>query len=293
MSLVRAFTTRRNKQPNDITISSPLHIGRAASQRAGRPVVRAQISSPVALVSTSNALLNNATAIAGAFPIENRAVSSGSSASSISGEDSDASTSNSIHSRDTATDASSVDERSPISEPGENHLSCYFKPAVDTQSRSSVTSSPTSSARPSLDNGTPRLPQRVPSHSKKAHESLHRKRSIQRMMSPPPAARPRFERTRDSTDMFSANLDLVETPKANPFGMELAQLDEVAEEFGNTVRDAADDVDVVVMQSQGLAKFQAVDYMSEINDLVFETYMSDESDASSDSGAESDLGGWI
>ena len=48
MSLVRAFTNRGKKADAHV----PLPMGRAASHRNGKPVVRTQISSPVALVST-------------------------------------------------------------------------------------------------------------------------------------------------------------------------------------------------------------------------------------------------
>lgn len=269
MSLMRAFTMRRNKP--EMQLNTPASIGRAASQRAGKRVDRAQISSPVALVSTSNILLNNAQDIPGAFPVEVRNVSSGSSIGSSSAEDSDAST-GSIHSRETVTDASSVDE-SPI-EP--NHLSCYFKPAVDTQAKS-LSRSPSLSARPSFD--TPQIPQRVPSHSKKAHENVHRQRSIRRMLSPPPSR----DVTRSSAEIFSPTKStFVEAPKESPFGAELAQLDEVAEEFGHVVRDAEAEADAIHMKTYGLAQFDASDYLSEIQSLIYDTFAD-----------EPALGGWI
>ena len=279
MSLARAFTTR--KKPAEIQISSPMYIGRAASQRAGKPVPRSQISSPMALISTSNALLNNAQQIGGTSPIEIRNFSSGSSFTSSSADDSDASSGH--HSSGTITDASSVDE-SPISaEPEPNHLSCYFKPAVDTQTKS-PSQSPSSSARPSLD--TPRLPQRVPSHSKKAHETLHRKRSIQRVLSPPPSRAGEMDRSlaRSSTEIFSpTKSSFVEAPKENPFGSELAQLDEVAEEFGHVVRDAEAEADISSMKSRGLAYFSPSDYLFEIESLIHAAF----------NEPEQDFAGWI
>lgn len=257
-----------------------MFIGRAASQRGGRPVVRTQISSPVALVSTSNQHIHNAHAINGASPIEVRHVSSGSTSTSSSSEDSDGGNS-SIHSHETsATDASSVDN-SPISpEPEYNHLTSYFKPAVDTHSRSTSTlTSPVAS-----NFSTPRLPTRAPSHSKRAHEGVHRKRSIQRMLSPPPS---RGTDTRTSAEIFALPYSTltsqqqatlpppVEAPKENPFGKELAQLDAVAEEFGAVVRSAERDADEVFMEVNGLAHFSASDYMGEIWGLQ-KWYLSDE-----------------
>lgn len=285
MSFSRAFSTRR-KQP-EMEISLPMFIGRAASQRGGKPVLRTQISSPMALVSTSNQHIHNAHTINGTSPIEIRHVSSGSTSSSS--EDSDASRS-SVHSHDTATDASSVDN-SPISpEPETNHLSCYFKPAVDTHSRSTSTvTSPTQSTFES----TPRLPRRAPSHSKRAHEGVHRKRSIQRMLSPPPSRHSEREpQYRASADMFSSvpyspqQTSFVEAPKeTNPFGNELAQLDEIAEEFGQVVRSAERDADEVYMEAHGLGKFGAVEYGFDIADLARECFGEGNNDEEEDAFA--------
>lgn len=259
MELARSFTTRMRKQ--ELHITSPMHIGRAASQRAGRPVMRSKISAPLALVSTSNVQLNNAQHIAGTSPIENHTGSSGSSLNSVTEHDSDASSNH--NSGGTITDASSIDESPIDSDTMDNHLSCYFKPAVDTLNRS-PSMSPVSATFPTSDT-TPRLPQRANSHSKKAHESIHRKNSIRRIMSPAPPATAR-EMSRSSTEFF--NQSIVEAPKENPFGSELAQLDEVAEEFGQVVHDAETAADISAMQACGLARYEASDYMSEIHDLI-------------------------
>ena len=81
--------------------------------------------------------------------------------------------------------------------------------------------------------------------------------------------------------------NFVEAPRENPFGNELAQLDEVAEEFGHVVRDAEADADVVYMQTRGLAYCSASDYMNEIQDLVSDYVYADEHIA------VQDFGGWI
>jgi hypothetical protein len=249
MSLVRAFTTRGKK-----TEASVRPMGRAASHRNGKPVVRAQISSPVALVSTTNMLSYSAPDINGS----NHRDFSSSTASSTSGEESDAST-NSIHSNDTNTDMSSIDESSC---PSPNHLSSYFKPAVDT-SFNSPNQSPRLSAAASFE--APILPRRAPSHSKHAHESLSRKRSVQRLQSPPTSAYASSE----FTPSLSAS---VEAPRDNPFGKELEQLDEIAEEFGQTVRNAEYDADTAYMRSRNLGAFAASDYLNEIHGLIAETF---------------------
>lgn len=260
MSLVRAFTTRRNKTEETHT---SFHIGRAASQRAGKPVYRSQISGPVALVSTTNPLSYDAPNIVGTFPVGYRSVSPNLSPSSRSseGDDSDAST----LSIDTNTDASSVDD-SPLTSPEleHNHLSCYFKPAVNT---ATPNRSPSSSTRPSLD--APSIPQRVPSHSKKAHEFVHRKRSVQRLMSPPASI------VRRSNEMFSQQEEIeeVEAPReslSHPFSSELAKLDEAVEDITTMARDAEDEDDDLTMNSWngiGLAKFDAAAYLVEIHAL--------------------------
>lgn len=246
MSLVRAFTTRRNKSE----ALNNVHVGRAASQRQGRPVLRAQISSPVALLSSTNALSYDAPDITGTAPVDG-AHDFSSSSSRTSHEDSDASTFD-IQSN---TDASSIED-SPISpEPEPNHLSCYFK-KQDT--------SPRTSAQTTFD--APTIPQRVPSHSKKAHERVHRKRSVQRLMSPPTSI------VRNSTEMFKP----VEALQENPFGNELAQLDEVAEEFNNTVRDAEFEADAAIIKSRGLAQYSAESYLEEIHSLIYEAFQAEE-----------------
>lgn len=66
----------------------------------------------------------------------------------------------------------------------------------------------------------------------------------------------------------------MEAPKDSPFGKELAQLDEVAEEFGHAVRDAEASQDNVIMGVHGLAHFSARDYMAEIQDLLNDVYYS-------------------
>ncbi|KAM3420257.1 hypothetical protein BST61_g3544 [Cercospora zeina] len=248
MSLARAFTTKRdaNSTPN-------FHLRRAATQRTAKPIKRCQISSPVALISTTNPLSYDAPNIAGTTPIRARNVTATSTTSST-GEDSDAPS----LSFD-GTDTSSIDETPMTPEPEPNHLSCYFKPAVDTK-----TANRSGSATISTPTGAPVLPQRVPSHSKSAHENIHRKRSVQRLMSPPPSIL-----RRQSTEFFSMASSFVDTPsEINPFGYELAQLDAVAEEMSHAVRDAEAEEDKIFMDTHGLACFGIDDYMLEIKSLV-------------------------
>lgn len=86
------------------------------------------------------------------------------------------------------------------------------------------------------------------------------------MMSPPASIA-----GRNSADMFN-----VEAPKENPFGSELAQLDEVQEELSHAVRDAERDADAAYMDAHGLAHFEASDYLTEIHSLLYDVYLAEE-----------------
>ncbi|CZT19504.1 uncharacterized protein RCC_05355 [Ramularia collo-cygni] len=263
MSLVRAFTTRRSKTED---IQDSVYVGRAASHRGGKPVHRSQISAPVALVSTTNPLSYDAPDIAGTFPIAVRSASPTLSPVSRSseGDDSDAST----LSIDTNTDASSVGD-SPLTSPElePNHLSCYFKPAVNT---ATPDHSPRSSTRASVD--APSIPQRVPSHSKRAHEKLHRKRSVMRLMSPPASI------VRHSTEIFSPQQEVeTDSPRdSHPFSSELAKLDEAVEDITHVVRDVEDVEDADAMSKHGLARFDAAAYLEEIHAFVEEAQQAEQ-----------------
>lgn len=63
--------------------------------------------------------------------------------------------------------------------------------------------------------------------------------------------------------MFSNKID-----NTHPFGRELEQLDEIAEEFNGAVRNVDREADLVVMKKRNLAKFCADDYIKEINPLL-------------------------
>ena len=308
MSFARAWSNRREKAKTE-----SLCVGRAAVQRGGRPILRTQISSPMALVSTSNVHVYTAQVIAGTRPIEIRQVSD-STIDTSSSDESDTSFSSSVQSAGTLTDASSIDD-SPTTSPSLNQFTSLLKPTMISTTRSrSYTDSSTESNDPDV---TPRIPQRAPSHSKKAHERIHRKKSLERSLMPPSAIK---DVPRDSIDFFSGNtstkqqtlkellppLSFENSPKTgrssfdiisdfrpktatitqvsspvertspvsplstldSPFGDEIAQLQEVADGFGNAVRDAEEDADVLYMEKHGFATFSAAEYMFEIQSLV-------------------------
>jgi hypothetical protein len=62
-------------------------------------------------------------------------------------------------------------------------------------------------------------------------------------------------------------MDIVGSPTQHPFGKELRQLDEIAEEFGGTARSAVNDAENQFMQSRGLKQFCADDYMRDLQPL--------------------------
>jgi len=70
--------------------------------------------------------------------------------------------------------------------------------------------------------------------------------------------------TRASRDFFN-HRGLEQT--AHPFGKELEQLDEIAEEFGGAVRDAEREQDLTFMRQRNLVKLSAMDYMRDIEPI--------------------------
>lgn len=231
---------------------------------------RNKISLPVALVSTTNMLSYNAPDIA-----TMRHASSSTSLSNSSADDSDHSTStrsraSSHGSRDTTlTDASSV-ESSPIS-PAPNHLSGYFPPA-GKQIRKSASTTSLQQVKEEVVEPVPAVPQRALSHSKRAHERLAHKRSLQNVNHVRGSVNSRgsisslhsSREQRSSVDMFKAT---IQEEDSHPFGRELEQLNEIVEEFGGVVRDAEAEADLAVMRSKNLATFCAADYLSTIQPL--------------------------
>jgi len=175
-----------------------------------------------------------------------------SSASSQSGDESEDSVPSLAHSPLTSPDSSSHGS-APVS-PEPNHLSCYFP----GPGRSSVSSN----------EDAPVIPQRAMSHTKKSHETLARKRSISRASSQRNGSITSF--TRDSINMFSANPEIVES---HPFGNELAQVTELAEEYGVQGEMKVIDEEEQELLSKGLFKFGADDYMNEIMDLFEDAFL--------------------
>lgn len=252
MALARAFTSKRVRR------TEIAHLGPARSGTIiNKNVSRAQISAPVELLSTTNMLSFNAPDLPGKSHSNHH--SSSSSASSIGESDSSP--------VDYSTSATSVDSRSTSPEP--NHLSCYFN--GPSRSNSTTTRNPgRNSARHSTDPNAPVVPQRALSHTAASHKALARQRSLRETPPPnaihtlaPPASSSAVATTRSSTDMFSA---APVTASSHPFGRELEQVNELAEEFGvvNSVLVEEEQI----LRRRGLRKFGVDDYLREIEGLL-------------------------
>ena len=243
MALARALTKRskRNQEP-----TTPLR-GLSMRHPAGS-IDRNLISLPTELISTTNVQALNAPDI--------------SSLNHSSGVSSDASSDSDFSHIDRSflntpvlsADTSSIDS-SPITPitPDDDEPRNFF---ATPKAKAPTVSIEDLDITPSRD--VPSIPTRAPSHSKKAHVELSRKRSMQRM-SPPPN-----QITRPTSRQADPSAD-------HPFSQELAQVNEVAEEFG--VSPSVLDEEEQEMLRMGLKKFGAQDYLDEIADLwggVFE-----------------------
>jgi hypothetical protein len=246
MSLARAFTTSKRTKKLDGSAPAPLPQRSATPKLAYGTIKRNQISAPVELLSTTNMLSYNAPDI---YPKDGKRKFP-SNISTHSGEESDNSR---MTTPLTTPDNSSIESSSP-STPEPNHLSGFFR----RPSMQSISS-----------DDAPGIPKRAPSHTKKSHEILSRKRSETRMSSP---KSPRAT-ARSSINMFSANIVTTIDAEAHPFGNELAQVTEIAEEYGISQETlTVVDEEEQELLSRGLFKFRAEDYMSEIQGLFMSAF---------------------
>ncbi|KAL8766949.1 MAG: hypothetical protein Q9209_006430 [Squamulea sp. 1 TL-2023] len=237
MELARNFT-RRHKRP-EITHLSP---NRTTSIRKhdGR-IDHSVISPPIELLSTTNVLALNAPDLH--TSLANTPFSSASS----SADESDVSLTFSASSRSTSPETESVGfSPSPI-EP--NHLTGYFqspgRPFSDASSEVCI----------------PAIPSRAKSHTKQTHQAAASERSNSRTNLPPVSIHSPITPAmpaRSSIDMFSSN------PEAgHPFGAELAQVNEMAEEIGANETTMLDEEEQYLVEN-GLCKFSATEYLDEI-----------------------------
>ncbi|KAL8830006.1 MAG: hypothetical protein Q9170_005929 [Blastenia crenularia] len=236
MELARNFT-RRHKRP-DVALLSP---GRTTSIRKhDGHVDHSLISAPVELLSTTNVLALNAPDLYTSFA--NTHFSSASS----SADDSDVSLTFSASSRSTSPETSSVESSPSPIEP--NHLTSYFEsPGRPFSSESSTVC-------------VPAIPSRAKSHSKVSHQAAARRRSNSKTTQPPVAIHSPVVPARSSIDMFSGSPE-----PDHPFGAELAQVNELAEEMASSDATIFDE-DEQYLSDNGLCRFTVDDYLSEIQD---------------------------
>ncbi|KAI2640661.1 hypothetical protein GGS26DRAFT_171769 [Hypomontagnella submonticulosa] len=288
MSLARAFTTRRKQSSQDLGNLSifPQRSNTTAKNGNSPGAIRSKISGPMALTHTTNMLAYNAPDL---FPRSEASPTE----SSKSDDDSSDSPRTSASSPPTSPDMPSAD-RSVSPEP--NHLSCYF--VAPGQKASNP-------------NEAPSIPKRAPSHTKKASidnlankfarlsnqsgksvstkasfslsrssststtattvssSSFSRKPSVTApsvpavppmVMSPPPA-RPSLRRDYSESQ--------------HPFGNELAQVSELAEELGVKEKMQVIDEEEQELISRGLCRFRPEDYLAEVQGL-FSTFFKPE-----------------
>jgi hypothetical protein len=245
--------------------------------------IRHKISAPVELTHTTNMLAYNAPDL---YPQSVRSPSS-----STKSDDETDSTHSSASSPPTSPDVPSAVNRSASPEP--NHLSCYFMP-------------PGHKLPPAVSEA-PKIPQRAPSHTKKAsyeaasknprysHLSSHSastKTSISMSRSSssstavtsvssgsisqkpslptlPTVSSVQPQPTSRSTPNLRKAAERSEAP--HPFGQELAQVSELAEDYGVTATVNVLDQEEQELISKGLCRFRAEDYLSEIHEL-FSTF---------------------
>ncbi|EXJ55522.1 hypothetical protein A1O7_08450 [Cladophialophora yegresii CBS 114405] len=235
MSLSRAFTKRVRR---NVEQQAPMMRSTTVKYAPGT-INRSLISLPTELISTTNVQALTAPDI--------RSTSGSSSESVSSANDSDFCTIDRSFLNNTGSDTSSVASSGPATPVTPATDS---KPFFDLKQMSPMLPSVMS---PSLD--IPALPQRSPSHSKKAHVELSRKLSIQRLSPPPTSITKPAMRDAVESSMLSPH----------PFGKELAQVNEVAEEFGATARILDEEEQEIL--SKGLHKFGVEDYLDEIAGL--------------------------
>jgi hypothetical protein len=284
MSIARAFTMRAKRTEPPSPPPIPFRSG-TVKNLTGKDVTGSMISSPT-FISTTNTLALNAPDVTEIRALRKKGSSISSSSSRSSGDESDKSSTGS-RSRDTQfTDASSI-ENSPTASPGQSPDSYFLSKSglskhIPRRSASSIDMR-TKSRSPNIRPLSPEIPHRAPSHSKKAHEVMARKRSLQQFSSHSPASSASSKEFRVSIDMFSPNVD----SPLHPFGKELEQLDEIAEEFGSAVKNIENDADVKIMMKRNLAKFCANDYIMELAPL-YEHCFGRPMEIAVDNG-----GGWI
>ncbi|KAM0329998.1 hypothetical protein ACHAQA_004167 [Verticillium albo-atrum] len=272
-SISRAFTTRRVKQSIDVAAAANKDKGPQRSKTTKTPhvSVRNQISAPVELIHTTNMLSYNA-------PDISRNTSSSNSTKSSDEEPESPST---VASTPPTSPDVDRDEQSKALKP--NHLSCYFVAPASAKDYVVPELPP-----------VPAIPKRSPSHTKKAsYDAIARQRSISTMSRDSDhtlASKASFSYSRASSASTAAstvshnsmtpsikppvpalppvayhNQQMPLKPESHPFGRELAQVSEIAEDYG--IKHSILDQEEQALKAQGLHKHSAEDYLGEVQGL--------------------------
>jgi hypothetical protein len=272
-------------QRTDTTKPTPISTKPSSLTKPPPPNVytRAKISGPIELIHTTNMLSYNAPDL----PRPSTSSQGSTKSSMHTDDDSDSSPGTAASSPPTSPDvASSELKRSSSPEP--NHLSSYFIPDTATQTATAPAPAP------------PAIPQRAPTHTKQASiDAIARQRSnstrllreslssSQRYNSSvtrsPSTATAASARSQESakTHITTPSITSVQGPappvspprksqlgsNQHPFGSELAQVTEIAEEFGVREKLAAADEEELELTSRGLCKISADVYLRDIEDL--------------------------
>ncbi|KAL6869812.1 hypothetical protein ACO1O0_001143 [Amphichorda felina] len=277
MSLSRAFTTRRVKGNNDLGDSAKVpHRSNTLHKPSSQQPLRHKISAPVQLVHTTNMLSYNAPDIVPPRPSRTNLAT----AKTTSDE------SDSMRTNESTPPTSPDDEpHDELRIPQPNHLSTYFMAPGSTI------------AGPPAD--APAIPKRSPSHTKKiSYDIMGRKGSVSRMSKESDQSNHSLTFSRSSSTSTTASSTAPTTapytvkrappmpqsvPKmapipqsqrppakvdTNPFGAELAQVTELAEEFSNKGRLDVVDEDEQYLRSRGLSKLSADDYLNDVHALM-------------------------
>ncbi|GJC87015.1 hypothetical protein ColLi_09853 [Colletotrichum liriopes] len=287
-SLSRAFTTRRVKNSIDLSDAARGKERSNVLQRSkttkGQPVIRHKISAPMELVHTTNMLSYNAP------DIRSRTGTDASSNSSRKSSEEDS---------ESAKSAASSPPTSPDVAPQElskepNHLSCYFVAPGSATNPSTIPEIP----------AIPTIPKRAPSHTKQAsYDAVARQRSLSQMSKASDktisskasmtfSSRASSGSSAASTMSHHSVAPALKTPvppmptpafqhqqsrqekpaESHPFGRELAQVTEIAEEFG--IKDDVMYEEERALKAEGLCKFAADDYLSEVQS-IFSSFFAD------------------
>lgn len=249
------------------------------------PALRYKISSPIELLSTSNMITHTSPDI-----IPGRNVSF-SSASSLNSRDESDSAVSDISSPTTSADTSSIDEpHSPV------NCSISNVSVSNVSEDSSGLPTPTrsestvilASSEPRQE--VPAIPKRALSHTKSNHQILARKRS-QRQIAQQSAVSHNVEQANSSASIIQPSLNqlynaIVESHPVHPFSNELAQVNELVENFhilGDPRLSELNQLprvenfgaiafklneEEILLRSRGYFKFTADEYMAELDGLA-------------------------